>query len=138
MTVENDKKWWFNLQSTIIADKRRFEDDAILRRMNRGMDYAKARLIMKLDSKMNPRRYDPNVKLFRPSPQFDYNFNKISPQLKSYLIERRERQAAYAASTGVKKQISEEVKKKREEMKIKLLAVGIDEKTAERMSKTIK
>jgi hypothetical protein len=133
--------YWTKLQSNIKEDKTRFQDDAILRRMRvKGLDFETAKCIMILDSKKNPRRFDPDMKPYRPGSDFAWRRNRLSPEMIQYLDSKEKKfipksmNAAYKKGGG----ISSSVKAAREKLKSTLVEQGFDEKIAEKMSKVIK
>ncbi|HNW32657.1 MAG TPA: hypothetical protein PKL44_00190 [Candidatus Dojkabacteria bacterium] len=137
--MEDKKLYWESIQSNFKEDHRRYLDEETIRRMNSGMDFIKAKDLIKLDSKKNPRRFDPDKKRHNPTSDFnfDYKLERLSPQLKAEILEKRER-AAQNAGSGHRRGPSLETIIKREMMKKRLVAAGIDDATAEKMSKTIK
>ena len=137
--MEDKKLFWESIQSNFVEDRRRYLDEEILRRMNSGMDFIKAKDLIKLDSERNPRRFDPDKKRYNPTTNFNFNYNleRLSPQLKAEILDKRERAAANAGKTS-RKSPSLETLIKRAEMKKRLLTAGFDEASAEKMSKTIK
>lgn len=138
--MEDKKMFWESIKSNFTEDHRRYLDEEIVRRMNSGMDFIKAKDLIKLDSKKNPRRFDPDKKRYNPTTDFnfDYKLERLSPQLKAEILEKRERAAQNGPKGGGRKGPSLETLIKRTEMKRRLLAAGFDEASAEKMSKTIK
>jgi len=138
MTTENG--YWTKIISNYKEDRSTFEDLNVLRRMNSGMDYQKARLLFKIDQKRNPRRFSPDMKPHRIDKNFPFKENRLSPEMIAYLAEKPKfipKQEGTATYKG-KGRVPEHLKKKREGIKKQLLAAGMNEEDAAAMAKTIK
>jgi hypothetical protein len=132
--------YWNRLISNILEDKRRYEDSRILHHLNRGLEFEKAKDMLYFERKRSVRRFDPDMKPWKPSKDFPFKTNRLSPEMISYLSEKKRfipKSSTSAAYKG-RGNIPAEVKAARDTMIKDLVSKGFAEDIAKKMSRVIK
>ncbi len=133
--INSEQGWWVKLQSTLHDQRIKFKEDLIQELIRNGRTKQQAIDLFHQNAKF-ARRFDCDIKPWKPSVDFKYNMGRLGPGMRAFL----ERAMPHIPKnlTAAYKKPNPELLAKRKQMKEMLMSQGIDEKDAEKMIKVIK